>query len=34
MARFARDLLSRDAPRETGCGRSAQICFFLKSSGT
>ena len=30
MARYARDVLSRDVPRETGCSRSARS-FVLKN---
>ena len=33
MTRCARDVLSRDAPRETGCSRSAKFCVFLKLGG-
>ena len=33
MARCARDVLSRDAPRETGCSRSAEFCVFKGLSG-
>ncbi len=34
MARCARDVLSRDAPRATGCSRSANFCVLKKLSGT
>jgi hypothetical protein len=34
MARFARDVLSRDAPRETGCSRLAQFCNLTELGGT
>ena len=34
MARCARDVLSRDAPRETGCSRSAYFRVLFKHCGT
>ncbi len=34
MARFARDVLSRDAPRETGCSRSAKYRILPNGCGT
>ena len=34
MARCARDVLSRDAPRETGCSRSADFCVLKRLRGT
>jgi hypothetical protein len=33
MARCARDVLSRDAPRETGCSRSAEFSVLKRLSG-
>jgi hypothetical protein len=34
VARCARDVLSRDAPRETGCSRSAKLYTFDRLSST
>ena len=33
MARCALDVLSRDAPRETGCSRSAEFCVLERLGG-
>mgnify|MGYP000612478824 CR=1 FL=1 len=33
MARYARDVLSRDVPRETSCSRPASARAFSESSG-
>ena len=33
MARCARDVLSRDAPRETSCSRSAEFSVLKRLSG-